>query len=454
MALRADGRVSDLLSSAGGRTFAWMWLTQFVSTFGTNLTGFALGIWLYQNTGQATPLFLTALSYTLPGLLLSPVAGSLVDRYSRKHLMMLSDSVQGVVTLVIMLLIGLEQTGVMRFQLWWLYALLAISSAAGTFQWPAQSSTISLLVPRQHLGRANGMLGVSDGINNLVAPIVSGALVSMIGITNVMLIDVATFVFAIVVMRFLPSPRPAQSAIGRSARGSILSESVWGWRYILERPGLLGLLMTFTGVNFTNSLCSNLVTPLVLSRADNQTTLLGLVYSAFGLGILAGSTFMTITGGPRPRVHGVFLGIGLSGLMAQTVFGLAQSVPVWMLANFVAGCCLPVMNGSSQAIWQSKVEADVQGRVFTARRLIAQITTPLAFAIAGPLADRVFTPFATGNFGPMLEPIFGPETGRGYALMFVVFGLLTCLNGFSAYLRPRARNVERDLPDVALRSAQ
>ncbi len=454
MASTVDGKVTDLLSSAGGRTFLWMWLAQLVSSFGTNLTGFALGIWLYQSTGQATPLFLTALSYTLPGLLLTPVAGSLVDRCSRKHLMMLSDGVQGVVTLVIMLLITLEQTGVLRFELWWLYALLAVSSAAGTFQWPAQSSTISLLVPREHLGRANGMLGVSDGINTLFAPITSGALVGIIGISNVILIDVATFVFALAVMRFLPIPRPAQSAIGKSARGSILTESVWGWRYIVARPGLLGLLLTFAVLNFTNSMCSNLTTPLVLSRTDNQTTLLGLVYSAFGLGILAGSTFMTITGGPRPRIHGVLVGIGLSGLMAQTVFGLAQSVPVWMLAKFIAGCCLPVMNGSSQAIWQSKVEADVQGRVFTARRLIAQITTPLAFVIAGPLADRVFTPLATGNLGPTLEPILGPETGRGYAMMFVLFGLLTCLNGFGAYLRPRARNVERDLPDVALHRAE
>lgn len=448
MATRADATVSDLLSSAGGRTFAWMWLAQFVSGFGSGLTGFALGVWLYQKTGQATPLYLTALASTLPGLLLAPVAGSMVDRYSRKLLMMLSDVVQAVVTLTLLILLG---AGLL--EPWLMYPLLAISSAAGTFQWPAESATISLLVPREQLGRANGLLGVSHGIRDLATPLVAGALVPLIGITGVMLIDVVTFGFAIVVMAFLRIPRPVQSAVGSAARGSMLSESAWGWRYILERPGLLSLLITFTGINFLNSMSMHLITPLVLSRTDNQTAALGIVFSAFGAGVLAGSMYMTITGGPKPRVHGVFAGIGLAGLLGQTLLGLGQSVPVWVMANVIAGFFLPVMNGSSQAIWQSKVEPDVQGRVFTVRRLIAQFTSPLALMIAGPLVDRVFTPLSTSPFGASLAPLFGPAAGRGFAMMFVLFGLLTCLNGFGAYLRPRARNVERDLPDVMVQAA-
>ena len=148
----------------------------------------------------------------------------------------------------------------------------------------------------------------------------------------------------------------------------------------------------------------------------------------------------------RPRVHGVLAGIGISGLLGTALFGLAQSIPIWMLANFFAGFLLPVLNGASQSIWQAKTPADIQGRVFAARRQIAQITSPMAFLIAGPLADLVFKPyFSSDNSWAWL---LGGSSGRGYAAMFVLFGILVSLWGFAGYLRKAARNVERDIPDA------
>ncbi|NJK46763.1 MAG: MFS transporter, partial [Pleurocapsa sp. SU_196_0] len=165
-------------------------------------------------------------------------------------------------------------------------------------------------------------------------------------------------------------------------------------------------------------------------------------------GVLLGGVYMTTSGGPRPRVAGVLIGIGVSGFLAQALFGLARGVPLWMLANFIGGFLLPVLNGSSQAIWQSKTPADVQGRVFAARRMIAQITSPVAFLLAVPLVDGVFKPLFAGEFGEGFAWLLGDATGRGYAAMWVIFGVLSGLWGFAGYLRPAARHVERDIPDA------
>jgi MFS family permease len=419
-----------------------MWLGQSISQFGSRLTIFAFGVWLYQRTGEATPLFLTALFGFLPGILLAPIAGVIVDRSDRRAVMLWINTVHSVVAVLQLILLSSDS-----LQLWMLYGLLAISSAAETFQWPAESSSISVLVPAEHLGRANGLYSISGGVGDLLAPIAGAALVNGIGITGIIALDLASFAFEFLTLLIIRIPRPDLSTVGSTMRGGVLAQARDGFRFILERPGLLSLLVTFTGVNFTGSIVGQLQVPLVLSRT-NEPNAVGIVAAATGAGLLLGGLYMTSTGGPRNRAAGVMFGIALQGLLGGALFGLARGVPVWMLANFFSGFLLPIANGCSQSIWQSKTPADVQGRVFNARRMIAQITSPLAFIIAGPLADRVFKPGFAGEFGEQFAWLLGSSTGRGYAAMWVLFGLATTAFGLAGWLRPAARHVERDIPDA------
>jgi MFS transporter, DHA3 family, macrolide efflux protein len=434
---------SALVKTPKGRTFLWLWLAQLVSGLGSQLTGFALGVWLYQTTGQATPLFLSALANTLPGLVLSPIAGVIVDRVNRKRLLMLTDTVQALVTLSLLLLLLSKQ-----LQPGWMYLLLAVSSAAGTFQWPAQSATVSALVPREELGRASGLTSFSEGVGLLAAPLLAGVLVSVVGITGVMIIDLCTFVVAVSVFALQYIPNPPPIAQDSAIRQSIFQQAGLGWRFILERRGLLNLLSVFAVFNFSHGLVVQLIPALVLSRTNNDTTALGLVNGFFGLGVLVGGVWMTLSGGVRPCVHGVFAGTAFIGLFGTALLGLGQTVPVWMLANFIVGALFPIINGSSQAIWQSKVPLGLQGRVFTVRRLIGQFTLPLSIVVAGPLVDGWAVPLMQGPLGTTLAPVLGPEAGRGYALVFVLAGVVVVINGLLAYLRPLARNVETALPDA------
>ncbi len=434
--------MNQLLASAGGRSFLTMWSGQSVSQLGSRLTAFAVGVWLYQKTGQATPLFLSAIFGFLPGVVLAPFAGVIVDRSDRRQVLLLVCIGHLLLSSLFYLLLRGD------IQLWMIYAILAFSSATETFQYPAEASSISVLVHKDQLGQANGLFSISSGVTDLLAPILGGVLVTTIGIVGVVLLDLVSFAFELLTLLLIRIPRPSQSQEGSSMKGAgILAQVKDGFRFILERPGLLSLLITFSGVNFLGGIIGELQTPLILARTGSSS-ILGIVGAAFGVGVLLGGIYMTSTGGPKPRVHGVFLGLGLSGLLGQSLVGLAHSTPIWMLSNFFAGFFIPVLNGCSQSIWQAKTPGDIQGRVFTARRQIAQITGPIAALIGGPLADKVFTPVMNGALGSRLSWLLGAAPGRGFAAMFVIFGILNSLTGFGGYLRPAARNVELEIPDA------
>jgi hypothetical protein len=158
---------------------------------------------------------------------------------------------------------------------------------------------------------------------------------------------------------------------------------------------------------------------------------------------------MSAWGGPKRRVHGVLAGWALLGLLEGVLMGVGRSLPVWIAASFLGALFIPLVNGSNQAIWQSKVAPDVQGRVFSIRRVIAWLVNPLAMLIAGPLADRVLEPgmrmggSLTGVFGWLV----GEGPGSGIALLFVCYGVLATLVGLGGYLVPTIRNAETLLPD-------
>jgi DHA3 family macrolide efflux protein-like MFS transporter len=437
--------VRELLGHPGSRTFLWLALGQSVSLFGTHFTAFALGVWLFEETGAATPLALSVLAGFLPGVLLGPYAGVVVDRVNRKWAMMFSDLAQGVATLAILSLLA---AGVLTPLM--IYGLLALSSTAGAFQYPALASTISLLVPKAHLGRANGVLSFGEGVGSLAAPFLAGVLVPTIGVSGVMLIDVATFVFSAAVLLLLSIPNPVRHDPDRAAERKALGEMLEGWRYITRRPGLLGLLLIGSLLNLIGIFVSTrLSTPLVLARSGGDTVALGLVSSAFGAGLIVGGLVMASWGGPRRRIYGVLGSMIAIGLCYQVLFSLGQQWPIWVLASFLGPLFIPIQSGSSQAIWQAKVSPEVQGRVFALRYTVGQFLTPVGLVLVGPLADRVAEPLMNGPLGVTLAPLFGMGPGRGFALVMLCFGLLTVLIAIIGLSLPRVRKLEQELPDAA-----
>lgn len=426
----------------GIATFLVVWVGQVVSALGSNLTGFALGVWIYQQTGSVTRFALIALVTTLPGTLLSPLAGALVDRWDRRCAMILSDAGAGSMTLVLAALLWSD-----RLELWHIYLLLAASSVFATLQWPAFTAATTLLVPREHLGRASGLTQLGNGIAEILAPALAGALVVSIGLDGVVLIDAATFLVAVSTLLAIRVPRAPVSAEGAAVRGSLWRETLAGWSYIRQRTGLLVLLALLATTNFSMGILQVLVTPMVLSFTS--PAVLGRVLTVAGLGMLAGSLVMSVWGGPRRRVAGILFFLLLQGLSLMAG-GLRPSATLIAAVGIVFLFSTPMILGCSQALWQSKVPPDLQGRVFAVRRMVAWSTLPLAYLVAGPLADRVFEPLLAPG-GPLAGSVgrwIGVGEGRGIALLFIFLGVFVVLTVAVAARHPRLRRIESELPDV------
>ncbi|MEG4861589.1 MFS transporter [Microcoleus sp. K1-B6] len=423
------------------RIFTLIWLGQLVSLFGSGLTGFALGVWVYQRTGSATQFALISLFTRLPGLVISPLAGAIVDNWNRRWAMLLSDSGAGLSTLVIAVLLFAQ-----KLEIWHIYLAVAISSTFSAFQEPAYASAITLLVPKQHLSRANSMMQMAESIARLFAPVLAGFLVVTIQIYGVFLLDFATFVFALVTLLSVRFPKANTTTFTKAGKGLLLGEIAYGWTYITARPGLLGLLIFLAASNFLVGMVEVLVTPMVLSFAS--TAVLGSVLSFGGSGMLMGSFVWLWWGGPKRRIYGVLGGQLLSGLCILLA-GLQPSAPLIAVAAFVFFFSQSLIKVSSQTIWQRKVLLDVQGRVFAVKRTLTWSSLPFAYLVAGPLADRVFEPLMAtdGLLAGSLGQIIGVGSGRGIGLLFITLGTFAILATVAAYKYPRLRFLEDELPE-------
>jgi len=424
--------------------FILVWIGQVISLMGSSMTGFALTIFAWQISGKATNLALVGFFSFAPTVIFSPIAGALVDRWNKKLVMMLSDLAAGLMTIVILVLYHFDV-----LQIWHLMLTGFISGTFQAFQFPAYSSAISVMIPKEQFTRASSMLSLAEVGSGVLAPVLAGALIGVIGIRGILLIDIVTFLFAISALLVIFIPPVPRSTAGAESQGSLLHEAWYGFAFILKRPSLLGLQLVFFFGNFLGSFMWVLMAPMILARSGDNTVVLGSVQSIASIGGVIGGVAVSAWGGFKHKILGVLLGWAMSGIFVFG-FGLGQALVPWAIAIFMLELTVMMVNPSNQAIWQSKVPPDVQGRVFSVRRMIAQISAPLAMLISGPLADYVFEP-AMQNQGSLLNSIFGgvygSGPGAGMGLLISITGLLTILVGLIPLGIPHIRNVETLLPD-------
>src|SRR5512143_704930 len=201
--------------------FTLVWLGQIVSVLATNMTAFGLTIWVFEKTGSVTALALMQVFFITPFLIISPLAGVMVDRHNRKMMMMVSDLLAGLATIAILLL---QFLGIL--QVWHLYAAAIFQGLGNAFQWPAYSAAISTMIPKEQYGRANGMMSLIEMGPGVFAPMLAGALLPIVGFTGILSIDVITFVLAIFVLLFVHIPQPARTTEGTQGQDNIFKEAV------------------------------------------------------------------------------------------------------------------------------------------------------------------------------------------------------------------------------------
>lgn len=428
---------------SGMRTFLLIWLGQLFSILGSGLSSFALGVWIYQQTGKATPFALTVLFGSLPRILVMPFAGSLADRWNRRLIMILGDTGAALGTVAMAVLLFTN-----NLQVWHIYVVVMFSSIFSAFQEPAYMASITMLVPKKDFARANGMTQMGQAIGSIVTPLLAGILFVAIGLKGIILIDLSTFFLAVTPLFLIRIPQP-KAGENPDGKKTVASDFATGWKFLSSRSGLLGLLMYYAMVNFLLNVVGVLGTPMVL--ATQSAAALGGVQTAMGVGMLGGGLLMSAWGGPKtrriPKVIGFItlavLGLILAGLRASPFFpGIGFSVLLFFI---------PLASGTSMAVWQSKVPPEMQGRVFSVRSMISQSMMPLAYLISGPLADYVFEPLMREGgtlANTFLGTLLGTGPGRGIGLMFVIAGLTAVLVSGLTYRNRHIREVESELPDA------
>lgn len=414
------------------RKFIVIWIGQLASLLGSEMTNFAITIWAWQVTGQATPLSLILFFVQTPRVIASLFAGVLVDRYSRKLLMVLGDLVAGVSTIALLFLFLNN-----NLQIWHLYCTAALNSLFGFIQGLAYSASLSLIVPPQHYTRATALNSVQMSGSYILAPAFAGTLYPLIGLKGILIIDIATFIIAISTLSMVQIPQPSQSDFSQQSVRNIRQELTFGFRYLLKHRSLLAILVFLLINNLIDSFNFAILPAMVLARSNNDPIVWGRLLTTFGIGGVLGAATMSIWNIPKRRINGLLLGSAVwkGGLI---LLSATQTMFLKLSAAIISGFCSPFPNSSNQAIWMSKVEPDIQGRVFAARDLIAGIATPLGAAISGVLVDRFFEPAMKTDSGlsRIFGGLFGNQTGAGMAWAIALVsscGVAISLAGYTFY---------------------
>ncbi len=425
----------------GMRNFMVIWLGQLISITGSSMTTFGITIWLWQETGQATPVAIHAFLAFAPAILISPIAGVVIDRFNRKLVMLASDVGAGAGTLVILLLYSSGQ-----LETWHLYAIAGWSGTVGAFQVPALAAAITTLVPKDRLSRANALRSLASTSAQMIAPALAGLLLSRVDITFILVADLAALGIAVITLLLVRIPDHQRASTGSET--GFWSEALTGFRFLTAHRGLLGLSLAFTSLQFFGMMTVTLLAPMVLARTGGSEATYGLVAAATGAGGAAGALLMTLLPPPRRFAPQIAVGI-IAGSVGFVGLGLSAGTIDWIASGAFAFLFFPVVGAASAALKQRKTPPGIQGRVFAADQLLQTSGLAAGILIAGPLADRVFEPAAAHGAGWMeqLVPLVGAGPGSGMAILIIAAGIGGIATGVATICSRAIRTLERNMPD-------
>lgn len=403
------------------RTFLMIWVGQVFSLLGSELVQFAL-IWhLTMETGSATALTVAMVFQMLPAILVGPFAGVLIDRWNRRWTMVGADGLVALSTLALAALFaaGLAET-------WHIYAILLLRATGQVFHRPAMSATTPLMVPEEHLTRISGFnQALQRGVMLISAPI-GALLLGLMPMQSILAIDIVTALIAIAPLLVVAIPQPPRRAADPVEEG-MLKEMSAGFRYLWGWKGLLILILLVTFNNVVVSPAFSLL-PLLVSEYFSKGALeLGWMEAAFSAGAILGGVGLGVWGGFKRRITTALLAFSLTGVPMLVIGFLPPTGYLAAVgAMFAAALVVPAINGSFEAIFQSSVAQEMQGRVSTLITSLAWALIPLGMLAAGPVADVM-----------------------GVQIWFIIGGAACLLTGLAGALIRSVREIEADAKQTA-----
>lgn len=389
--------------------FLPMFIGQQLSLLGSSLVMFALVWYATKQTGDATVLATATTIAHVPYILIGPFVGAMVDRWNRKLVMIFSDLIVALATAALALLFAFN-----LIQIWHIYLILFIRSLAGIFQSPAQSASISLMVPKEQLTRLGGINQATQGLISTFSPALGALLMELLPIQGVLAIDTITAAIAILLLIFfvkVPQPK-SDSQKELVTVKSLMADVRYGFRYIFGWRGLAIIILIASLLNMVIAPAGNLLPLLITEFFQKGAQELAWMQVAMGVGSIAGGLILGVWGGFKRQVVNILLGV--AGIGAGILFlGFLPSSAYWIaLGAFgLIGLSSSLANGALGPLLQAKVPPEVQGRVFTVLSSLSIAMMPIGLYLSAPIAKQ---------FGIQTAYIVGGTLG----LLIVVFAAL------------------------------
>lgn len=420
------------------RKYIFLWITQSISQLGSSMTGFALTLWAYGQTHSALSVSLMTFCNYVPYIIMSLFAGSFVDWHSKKAVMLISDSIAALGTTAVLFL-----TAFGRLEIWHIYLVNIAVGCTNAFQQPASAVAVGKLVPEDRLSTVSGMNSFSMNLITIISPVLAAFFYGTFGIWSVLVIDVASFLTAFLVLLCAIS---IPEEYGEAKKNSAFAGAKEGFRFLRERRGLLAIMLTMAAINFFSRLTyENILSPMILSRSNENDMVLGLVNAAMGAGGIAGGILVTLLKAPRHQVKMMYGSAAISFLCGDMLMAVGRNGIMWILAGVAASLPIPFIMAANNVIMYGNVPEQMQGRVFAVRNAIQYSTIPVGILLGGFLADYVMEPFmkSGSQAADLLGKIVGTGNGSGMALMFLCTSIAGCLISLLSYRNKEIRKLDQ-----------
>lgn len=424
------------------KRFWIVFIGQLLSEMGSSISSFGLSVWVLIQSNSTIYFTITYMATMLPNVIFSPITGSISDRKNRKKVIIICDTLDAILKLMI---IFLFLTG--NFKIWMVILFNFLSSTLGAFQGPAFYASIPLIVPKEELDKGNSMLMLKQALRSLLAPVIAGFLYSIIGLVGLFIIDFITYFAAIITILPQNLKHKIQEKTEDNFYKTIKNDFIETFKYLFNMGAFIKILLTTTLLNFVLNLVFPLFGPLVISNYDAK--IYGIVESGFGIGMIVGSVISGMLK-TKSKVKSIYKSLFIVSIFIMTI-GFSPKWYFILMGTFLFALPIPRINALFGSLMHSKISNDMLGKTSAVIMGINNIFSPVAVLLSGVLAEYIFNPILVegGSLSnTMVGTLIGVGKTRGIGLMFIIAGLIM---SFIAIISLKDRNImsfEKEIPDI------
>lgn len=406
------------------KEFLLLWGSQSISALGSSMTGYALLIWVYQQKASVMSVALLAVCSYLPSIIFSFFAGVFVDRWDKKKIMLICDTIAaiGTLTLFIFMIFG-------KLSIWHIYSINMVTSLMNSFQVPAFNVAVSEIVLKENYHRISGLKSMSSSLITILTPTFATAILALTNIQVIMVIDLFTFFIAFLALAFFIKIPKREYTINNK-ENKYFEDCLLGFRFLKEHNALMKLILFFTFINLIAFIggggITTTVTAMILARTNQNEVILGMFSSAVGIGTLVASVCVTLMKPPKSKIKLIFIACAASFFLSDVLLGVGQKTWIWIFAGLAGNLPLPLLNANLEVIMRTHIPIEMQGRVFSTRDTLQYCTIPIGYFLSGILADYIFEPLmkSDSTLQHFFAKIVGEGNGSGIAVMLLFTGII------------------------------